>query len=159
MNWWDNFMKFRWLLLITLLFACEIVFPQEGYIAGKVTDSISHEPLAFVSIVYNQAGHGVVTNLDGLFRIPRSSKIQFLKLRYVGYRSKTIPYVPSKFVNNQQIILSPDPVDIAEVVVYPAENPAHRIIKLAADNRNRNNPERSGPFSYISYDKMVFGLE
>jgi hypothetical protein len=152
-------MRFRWPLLIYVFLPCEMLFSQDGYISGMITDSISHEPLAFVSIVYNQSGQGVVTNLDGVFRIPRSSKIQFLSLRYVGYHSKTIDYNPAKFRNNQIITLNPEPFDIAEVIVYPAENPAHRIIKLATENRNKNNPEKSGPFSYVSYDKMVFGLE
>jgi hypothetical protein len=142
-----------------LLLWCGISFSQEGYISGRVNDSISHEPLAFVSIVYNQAGQGVVTNLNGVFRIPRANKIQFLKFSYVGYRSKTIVYHPSEYRNDQQIILSPEPLGIGEVIVYPTENPAHRIIKLASENRIRNHPEKSGPFSYISYDKMVFGLE
>ena len=149
-------MGLRWFLMISLFLSCKL-FSQEEVLSGKVTDSISHEPLAFVSIVYNKTGQGVVTNLDGIFHIPRSKNIQYLKLRYLGYRSKTVAYNPAK--NNQHIILSPEPIGIREVVVYPGENPAHRIIKLAAENRNRNNPEKSGPFSYISYDKMVFGLE
>jgi hypothetical protein len=149
----------RWFVLILLLISGEILFSQDGYISGRVTDSISHEPLAFVSIVYNHGGQGVVTNLEGIFRIPLSNKIQYLRFRYVGYRSKTVAYDPAKYRNYQHITLSPEPFDIAEVVVYPTENPAHRIIKRASENRNRNNPEKSGPFSYISYDKMVFELE
>jgi hypothetical protein len=144
--------------LLFLLLPNEWLFSQEGYVTGKVTDSLTHEPLAFVSIVYNGSGQGVVTNLEGVFRIQRSKNIQFLKLRYVGYRTKTIVYNPLKFRGNLNITLSPDPYDIAEVVVYPTENPAHRIIKLATANRNKNNPEKSGPFSYVSYDKMVFGI-
>jgi len=145
----------KW-LLIFLLIPCNL-FAQEGYISGKVIDSLSHEPLAFVSIVYNQAGQGVVTNSDGFFRIPAVHKIHYLKFRYVGYFTKTLSYNALTF--DQVIMLSPDPTDIAEVVVYPSENPAHRIIKLASENRIKNNPEKSGPFSYISYDKMVFGLD
>jgi hypothetical protein len=151
-------MALKWLVMISLLISCKL-FSQEGAISGKVADSISHEPLAFVSIVYNRAGQGVVTNLDGIFRIPRSNKIQYLKLSYVGYRSKTIAYNPATYNNNRLITLNPEPIGIGEAIIYPKENPAHRIIKLAAQNRNRNNPEKSGPFSYISYDKMVFGLE
>ncbi len=148
----------KWLLLL-LLFAPAGVSAQEGYVSGKVVDSISHEPLAFVSIVYNQSGQGVVTNLDGIFRIPLSNRVQFLNLRYVGYNSKTVYYNPSVFRTNQLIPLCPLPMDIGEVIVRPTENPANRIIKLAAENRNKNNPEKSGPFSYVSYDKLVFGLE
>ncbi len=147
----------------SLAILCWLMFPfymtaQQGYLSGTVTDSITREPLAFVSIIYNHQGHGVVTNLEGHFRIPRSQSIHFLKFRYVGYHSKTIELRGSVSVP-LNIALSPDPRDIAEVIVYPTENPAHRIIKRAAANRIRNNPEKSGPFSYISYDKMTFTLE
>ncbi|MBN1144109.1 MAG: carboxypeptidase-like regulatory domain-containing protein [Bacteroidales bacterium] len=152
-------MRIYGLTLIFLLISSGLAFSQpEGFVTGTVVDSVSREPLAFVSILYNQAGHGVVTNLDGVFQIPRSNKIQFLKFRYIGYNSKTIAF-PGGFRNGQRIALSPDPLDIKEVVVYPTVNPAHRIVQLASENRNRNNPEKSGPFSYISYDKMVFGVE
>jgi hypothetical protein len=146
-------------IIIVLLVPCGWLWSQEDYITGRVTDSVSHEPLAFVSIVYNAAGQGVVTNTDGIFRIPRSGQVQFLKFRYVGYRQKTLPYHSPGFRNNLQIMLSPEPYGIAEVIVYPTENPAHRIIKLASENRNKNNPEKTGPFSYVSYDKIIFGID
>lgn len=131
---------------------------QEVYFTGRVLDSLTREPLAFVSIVYDQTGRGVVTNLEGNFRIPRSAGVTFLKLRYVGYRDRTIPVSALRKQTGSVIMMTPQPYDIGEVKVYPTENPAHRIIRRASENRNRNSPE-SGPFSYISYDKLVFGLE
>lgn len=151
-------MRYCWLLLILLLSAGSIR-AQEGYISGIVTDSITNEPLAFVSIVYNTAGHGVVTNLDGLFRIPFPGNVQFIKLRYIGYHTKTIPVGKEGLKPNERILLRPFPQDIEEVIVYPTENPAHRIIKKASENRVKNNPEKSGPFSYIAYEKVIFGIE
>lgn len=149
---------YKALLLLTFFLPCKIL-SQEQFVTGTITDSSTHEPLAFVSIVYNVSGQGVVTNLDGVFKIPRSSRIEFLKLRYVGYRSRTVSFNPQQFSKHLRIELSPEPTDISEVIVYPTKNPAHRIIKLATANRISNNPERSGPFSYISYDKLVFGIE
>jgi hypothetical protein len=148
-----------WLLFVFLVLMPSKLFSQSGYITGRIVDSLSREPLAFVNIIYNSSGQGVVTNLDGVFRIPRSKRIQFLKLRYVGYQTKIVPYNPGSYINNSLISLLQVPVDIGEVIVYPSENPAHRIIKLAAENRAVNNPEKSGPFSYISYEKMIFNLE
>jgi len=146
-------------LFILFLLTGGLSHAQEGFLSGHVLDSLTHEPLAFVNIVYNSSGQGVVTNLEGNFRIPKTSKIQFLKFRYVGYRQKTLGYNPAKRYSNLVIRMSPEPYDIGEVVVYPTENPAHRIIRQVTENRYINNPEKSGPFSYISYDKMVFGLE
>src|SRR5512145_3011744 len=91
---------------IFLLFLPGFIRAQEGYISGRVTDSITHEPLAFVNIVFNQSGQGVVTNLEGVYKISASQRIQFLKLRYVGYRTKTIIYDPSQPSLYRNIILS-----------------------------------------------------
>jgi hypothetical protein len=157
-NLWAERMTYKWLWLIMLWIPCDLL-SQESYITGRVIDSTSHEPLPFVSIVYNQAGQGVVTNLDGMFRIPRNKKVQFLEFRYVGYKTKLIDYNPDRYQNNRAIVLSPEPLGITEVLIFPKENPAHRIIRLVTENRNLNNPEKSGPFSYLSYDKTVFGLE
>ncbi len=82
-----------------------------------------------------------------------------MKFRYVGYRDKSITLDPASLPSGMVVAMSAEPYEVAEVVIRPTENPAHRIIRLAAENRNKNNPEKSGPFSYISYDKMIFGLE
>jgi len=132
---------------------------QDGFLSGMVIDSATHEPLAFVSIVYNSTGQGVVSNLEGNFRIPKKSQIRYLKFRYVGYKDKSITLNPASLPSGMVVTMSSEPYEVAEVVIRPTENPAHRIIRLSAENRNKNNPEKSGPFSYISYDKMIFGLE
>jgi hypothetical protein len=149
----------RFLLLLGFVVLAFGLHAQDGYISGRIVDSLSGEPLVFVSIVYNASGQGVVTNMEGYFRIPRSNRIQFLQVRYVGYRSKYISVNPATFRNNRVVLLSPEPLNIGEVIVYPTENPAHRIIKLASENRIRNHPEKTGPFSYMDYDKMVIGVE
>jgi hypothetical protein len=147
------------LLFLWLLFSCGFANAQQGFLTGHITDSLTRESLAFVNIVYNASGQGVVTNLEGNFRIPLTRNIQFLSFRYVGYRQKVLKYDPAKKIGNLEVSLVQEPYDIDEVVVHPTENPAHRIINLASANRNKNNPEKSGPFSYVSYEKMVFSLE
>jgi hypothetical protein len=78
---------------------------QQGFLAGHVADSLTKEPLAFVNIVYNSSGQGVVTNLEGNFRIPLTRSIQFLSFRYVGYRQKAVKYDPARKYNNLVINL------------------------------------------------------
>jgi len=150
---------FIFLVCILKLASPGMIIAQDGYLTGVVMDSATHEPLAFVSIVYNSSGQGVVTNLEGHFRIPQKSKVRYLKFRYVGYRDKFITLDPANLPSGMAVTMSSKPYEVAEVIIRPTENPAHRIIRLAAENRNNNNPEKSGPFSYISYDKMIFGLE
>ncbi len=150
---------FGFICCILTLASAAGLYAQEGYLSGMVIDSATREPLAFVSIVYNSSGQGVVSNLEGNFRIPKKGQIRYLKFRYVGYRDKSITLNPANLPSSIVIPMIAQPYEVAEVVIRPTENPAHRIIRKAAENRNINNPEKSGPFSYISYDKMYFGLE
>ena len=45
------------------------------------------------------------------------------------------------------------------MVIFPGENPAHRIIKKMIENKDKNNPEKRGSFSYTSYNKMIFSAK
>ncbi len=62
------------LVFILTLASTASLNAQDGYLSGMVIDSATHEPLAFVSIVYNSSGQGVVTNLEGNFRIPKKAR-------------------------------------------------------------------------------------
>ncbi len=132
---------------------------QHFRIAGSVIDSISREPLPFVNIIYDKSGIGTVSSIDGRFQLDVNTTVTQLLFSYVGYRQKTIPVIPLHGVKDLVVELAPKAYDINEVYVYPGENPAHRIINLAVRNRNINNPERIGSFSYISYDKMIFTVD
>jgi hypothetical protein len=131
---------------------------QYNYITGKVIDSITKEPLAFVNIIYSEKGTGTVSSIDGNFEIPATQKPDFLKFSYVGYYPKVLKLERSRNISNLTIELVPKAYDIDEVRIFPGVNPANRIIKLASENRLSNHPERYSSFSYIAYDKMIFTL-
>ena len=130
---------------------------QQERVTGKIIDKRTRRPLAFVSIVYKESGQGTVSDLDGEFSIPAG--VDFLKFSYLGYQSRFIPaeeIVPGTMldVRLEQIVY-----EIEEVQIQPALNPAHRIIRLASQNRKFNNPEMMQSFSYTSYSKMFFTLD
>ncbi|OFZ02306.1 MAG: hypothetical protein A2491_13775, partial [Bacteroidetes bacterium RIFOXYC12_FULL_35_7] len=125
-------------------------------ISGEISDEETKEPLAFVNIVYNEKSHGVTTNIDGKFIIPTNAKVQFLKISYVGYELKEIPFEKLSGKKTVFITLKKKTIDLNEVTVLPGENPAHRIIKKVIENRDKNNPEKMTSFSYTSYNKMIF---
>ncbi|MBR4583681.1 MAG: carboxypeptidase-like regulatory domain-containing protein, partial [Bacteroidales bacterium] len=76
------------LLLATLLFALPSF--AQGKFAGRVTDAKTKEPLAFVNIIYNAKNQGTSTDLDGYFKIDDYSKIEFLRISYLGYTTKIV---------------------------------------------------------------------
>ena len=141
-------------LLATLLLA--LTSFAQGKFAGRVSDSKSKEPLAFVNIIYNAKNQGTSTDLDGYFKIDDYSKIEFLRISYLGYTTKIISKEELGSKHYIELSLDEDVTSLAEVTVLPGENPAHRIINLAIENANKNNPEKMRSFSYVSYNKMYF---
>jgi hypothetical protein len=132
---------------------------QYTSITGKVTDSSTKEPLAFVNIIYSEKGTGTVSSIDGNFEILTGQKPEFLRFSYVGYYPKVVKLGSLGDVNNLIVELEPKAYDINEVKIYPGVNPANRIIEMASENRLSNHPERINSFSYIAYDKMIFTLQ
>ena len=146
--------KYLLFLLATLLLALPSF--AQGKFAGRVSDSKSKEPLAFVNIIYNTKNQGTSTDLDGYFKIDDYSKIEFLRISYLGYTTKIISKEELGSKHYIELSLDEDITSLAEVTVLPGENPAHRIINLAIENANKNNPEKMRSFSYVSYNKMYF---
>ncbi|MBN1158930.1 MAG: carboxypeptidase-like regulatory domain-containing protein [Bacteroidales bacterium] len=138
--------------------AMPVLSRQQQYIAGTVVDSITQAALPFVNIIYNSDGQGVVSDLEGNFRILKTSRIEFLEFRYLGYGRKIIPAEEINDGKDIRAELSRISYEIDEVAIYPSENPANRIIRLASMNRLKNHPEKTGPFSYIAYEKVIFTI-
>jgi hypothetical protein len=127
------------------------------YVSGKVTDSKTREPLAFVNIVINNSQYGGTTDIDGKFRLRSYVPVQKLQLSYVGYVPVAFP-VGSR-TENLSIQMTQTKIELKEVDILPGINPAHRIIRNAIENRDQNDPEKLNSFSYTSYDKTIFTAE
>ena len=144
------------LVLFFLIITTEI-FGQAFY--GKILDKNNGENLAFVNIVYNSKNQGIATDIEGNFIIPDKSKIEFLKCSYIGYKTKIINSSELVKKNKITILLEPDEMLLSEIEVFPGENPAHRIINLVIENRDKNNPEKLSSFCYHSYNRMHFTID
>ena len=144
--------------IILLLLNVYTVYSQQ-YISGKIIDRKTKEPLAFVNIVYNEKGYGMVSNIDGEFQIQRTSNVQYLKFSYVGYHSTWLDLNTVYSSDYHLIRMDKKAYDIDEVTILPGINPAHRIIKLAVENKNENNPEKMQSFAYRSYSKLYFTVQ
>lgn len=147
--------------LFSLLFLLTItVLAQaQSKFAGRIVDSLTNEPLAFVNIVYNSRNQGTSSDLDGYFKIDDYSKIEFLKVSSVGYQTKTISKSAIGAKHYIEIPIVEDVTYLSEVTILPGENPAHRIINLVVANSDKNNPEKMRSFSYMSYNKMYFTID
>lgn len=125
-------------------------------IEGLVLDSATNAPLAFVNIVANSNREGTATDIDGKFKLRTVNRVQILQFSYVGY--KPFSYQPKSGEKEVVIYLSSAGIELKAVAIYPGENPAHRIIQNAIENRRMNNPEKIPRFQYRSYNKLIYTM-
>ena len=151
------FISPRYILILILFFTLAASGQEVFTVSGRVVDSKTREPLAFVNIVINNSNAGGTSDIDGKFRLKSPQRISALRFSYVGYQSFTYP-VHTR-TENLAIQLTRKEVELSEVEILPGINPAHRIIRNVIDNRSINDPEKVSSFSYTSYDKTIFTLD
>ncbi len=151
-------MKYIFAILILSLISTQNIVAQKE-ISGQILDKQTKEPLAFVNIVFNNRHQGTISGIDGYFHIKSKNKIDTLVISFLGYKTKTLATSKIKNPNKLKIYLTPTSYNIDEVVVFPTENPAHRIINLVIKNKKINNPDNLQSYSYDSYNKMVFTFD
>ena len=122
---------------------------------GQVFDADTKEAIAFATILFQDSKTGTATDIDGFYEFSATFDVKKLRFSSIGYENKYISLDLLR-AKNYLVYLKKSSYNIDEVEILPAENPAHRIINSAIENRKRNNPELSTPFFYESYNKMVF---
>ncbi|WP_299760320.1 DUF5686 and carboxypeptidase-like regulatory domain-containing protein [uncultured Pontibacter sp.] len=126
---------------------------QLQQVQGVVRDAATGERLPFVSVVANEGETGTTTNLEGEFKLRHQQPIRSLRFSYVGYLPRVV-YTDSAASINVQ--LQPTAAQLQEVVVLgTGENPAHRIIRLATQNRERHRLHNLNSYSYRTYNKFI----
>ncbi len=157
------------IIFFVCFFACifsqsSYIFAQKLNINGIVIDDRTKEPLPFVNIDVNDGETGTTTDLDGKFSINvESSTLKKVVFVYVGYHKFIYKVKQIDDLKPLQkplrIALIENPEQMREVVVIAGANPAHRIIKEAIKNRNKNNPQKLKSYQYKAYHKALFSAE
>ena len=77
------------LILLLVVFAVSNAFAQQ--IKGVVTDSVTHEPLMYISVYYQDKREmGTVTNIDGEYKLDARRNGGTLVFSSIGYVTKTV---------------------------------------------------------------------
>lgn len=147
------------IFILLIIFFFSTGYSQKHSVKGKVVDSETLAPLAFVNIIYNEKHHGTTTGIDGEFLVTTGKPVEFLSFSYLGYESLTITINQISEDSSLNIMLKSKALELEEVVVFPGVNPAHRIINEAINNKDINDPDKLSSYSYRSYNKMVFTVD
>jgi len=148
--------KYVLLFLIVLTGFLSSVSAQTK-VRGLVIDSQTGEPLPFVNIVFKGTTTGTITDVEGNFFIQAHIDTDSLVFSMVGY-TPHIEILRRNAYQELKIELSPDNLELDEIVVTPGENPAWRIMRNVAANRKRNNPEKLECYQYEVYNKMELDI-
>lgn len=137
---------------------------QNMVVKGLVRDSITGEPLPYVSVLLKGTTIGTTTDMDGGFYLTTSSKSREVEVSYLGYVTKNLNVAPGRKYNFT-VELVPTSINLNEVVVKPKkekyskkENPAVIFVKKVIANRESNDPRNHDYFQYDQYEKMVFAM-
>ena len=94
----------------------EVLTPQvqEFEVSGKVTNSDDGQGLPGVNVIIKGTSTGVVTDMDGNFRLKVPDRNAVLVISYVGYSTQEIKVGNQSVIN---VVLTPDVTNLSEVVV------------------------------------------
>ncbi|HEX2617576.1 MAG TPA: DUF5686 family protein [Flavobacteriales bacterium] len=141
---------------ITLLFLLPFTVSAQIALTGRVVDSASNEPLAFVPIHVDDDRQGITTDIDGRFALTVPALPITLRLSYVGYAPLVVTVSDARPV---LIDLVQSNTELQAAVVTPTENPANRIIKRVYAQRKENDGMQQRSYRYTSYSKTIFSAK
>ena len=150
------------LILFLLVLVASNAFAQQ--IKGVVTDSVTHEPLMYISVYYQEKRDmGTITNIDGEYSLEARRNGGTLVFSAVGYISKTV-----RVGSNNQTVnvkLAPDNVLLNEVIVKPQKekysrknNPAVEFMKKVIEHKKAQVLEVNEYYQYDKYEKMKMSI-
>lgn len=133
-------------------------------IKGVVTDSVTNEPLMYVSVQFqDNKGTGAVTNIDGEYKLGARNKEGILIFSSIGYVTKSVKVNPGAQTINVQ--LSPDNVLLEQVVIKPKKekysrknNPAVEFMKKVIAHKKAQVLEENDFYQYNKYEKMKMSI-
>lgn len=149
-------------LLFLLLGCCISVSAQN--IQGVVTDSLTNEPIPYLSVFYEGKGVGSITDNDGNYKVETRKGWNKLTFSAVGYITKVVNIIPG-VTKNLNVRMRPDDIMLDEVVVKPKRekysrknNPAVELMKKVIAHKKNNKLSENDYYQYNKYQKITMSL-
>lgn len=155
----------RTILCFSILFIfCINSFTQTTTIQGIVKDSLSGEPISFVTIRFDDSTVGGFSEDDGKYKLSNRQNKTTVIFSLMGYNSKRIT-IPEGKVTSMNILLSPEGVHLKEIVIRPKKekyskknNPAVELAKKVIANKHNYTIANQSYYKSDEYDRIFFAL-
>lgn len=160
--------RYIWLfVLLETIVGLSILHAQSITSAsGIVKDSITGEPLPFVSVYFDGSTIGVMSDDNGAFSLQNDKGYTTLAAASLGYDTKRITLKPGRKNEGLIVLIKPTAFELSEVVVKPKrekytrkDNPAVELIKKVIEHKNDNRIEARGEYKAEAYEKLSMSLD
>ena len=148
-------MKQIYSIALLLLLLLSVSTGVSAQIKGVITDSLTHEPLMYITVQYEGKGVGGISNAEGEYQVETRKGWNELTFSAIGYITKKVKFAPGTKVLNVE--LAPADVMLSEVVVKPKKekysrknNPAVEFMKKVIENKKAL-PSLQGLFYICEY--------
>lgn len=147
---------FRFFFILFMLSSHPSVFAQQGeFIRGILLDAKTAEPIVFASIRIKDRALGVISNLDGSFRIPIKYREygDIIEISSMGYRTKEVLIHDFSIYVTNTVRLQPAIFELAEATVSAKRKRKRlrprQIVQKAIDALLENYPTE--PYAQVGY--------
>ena len=151
-------------ILLTILLICSVqlpIFAQQ--IKGVITDSLTHEPLLYITVQYEGKGVGTISNGEGEYHIDYHRGWDELTFSAIGYKTKRVRITSD--TRRLDVQLVSDDVMLAEVVVKPKKekysrknNPAVDFMRKVIAHKKGLKLDENDYYQYQKYEKMKMSV-
>ena len=148
-------MKQRYTIYALFLLSLFVSISASAQIKGVITDSLTNEPLMYITVQYEGKGVGGISNANGEYQVETRKGWDELTFSAVGYITKKVKLKPGTRVLN--VKLQSDDIMLSEVVVKPKKekysrknNPAVEFMKKVIENKKAL-PSLQGLFYICEY--------
>ncbi len=150
----------RYISLLIFLVILNISAFSQPYIKGIIVEKSSKLPIAFASVTYQKESlpRGVISDIHGKFVIT-DRDIKGLQVSCVGYQKQNVTITPDMRLSELVVELKTDTLNIGEVTITPAMNPAVRIMREVLKNKKINDFENYDKYTYQCYLKTILNLK
>lgn len=152
------------LILLPVIVSAQTRHYPTTVIEGIVTDSISGEPLSYVSVFLKGSGQGTTTDDNGRFHVSTNDNFTSLQISTMGYTPREV-FVNKGKTNRLKIAMSPTATMLEEVIVKPKKekyskknNPAVQLLERIRSKMHDYDPLNHEYYSYDKYEKIVMAL-
>lgn len=151
----------RNLILVILVFISTNTYSQKT-IKGFVSDKITNEALAYVTIYVPMSNIGSTTDDNGYFFITINEDIDSLIFSYLGYQNVVLRAKQLKS-DSISVLMEPEGYNISEVVIKASRKTkkdtlAHIIYHNVVDHKDNNREKNFKTTQYEEYAKTVLSL-